>query len=85
MAKIQIEIEDESGQVAVNTTITGYDENSKACQMAERILMFVDRIAERQGKPEIVPQIVHAASEINAKRIASLANIASERVIIHAG
>lgn len=47
--------------------------------------MFVDRIAERQGKPEIVPQIVHAASEINAKRIASLANIASERVIIHAG
>ena len=85
MAKITIEIEDEAGQVSVNTTINGYDEDSKACQMSERILMFVDRIAERQGKPEIAPQIVHAASEINAKRIASLANIASERVVIHAG
>ena len=67
MAKILIEIEDEAGQVSVNTTINGYDEQSKACQMSERILMFVDRIAERQGKPEIAPQIIHAASEINAK------------------
>lgn len=82
MSKIIIQITDESGQVGINTEITGYDESSKAVQITERIMMFVDRIAERQGKPELMPKLIQAAEEAHQRL--GLQHLASESVIVRA-
>ena len=47
MPKITIEIEDIDGKASLNATVLGYDPESPACQIADRILGFVDQIADR--------------------------------------
>lgn len=60
MSKITIELSDQADQVALNVTIEGWDDQSKSCQMADRLMDYIDSIA--------IPQTVKTAGEINAKR-----------------
>lgn len=53
MGKVTIEFEDHEGQVAVQTTISEFSEDSKACQMAARVAEFVERIADAADAPTI--------------------------------
>lgn len=82
MSKATIEISDEDGQVSVVTTVTGFADDSKACQITERVLMYIDRIAERQGKPELVPQIVRTAGEYDAARLKATAPAPEPTIIL---
>lgn len=67
MAKITMEITDQLGQVGIDTTIEGYDETSNAVRMTEKIMLFLDRIAERQGKPELMPKLIEASQEAHKR------------------
>lgn len=54
MSKITIELEDYEGQVAVGVTIAEFSEDSKACQMATRVVQYIESIASATSGESLV-------------------------------
>ena len=70
MSKITLDFEDtEDGRVAVSTTISEFSADSKACQMAARVVQYINDIADLESGSQLLPAHTPAIRGANGRKI----------------
>ena len=84
MAKVTIELSDESGSILTNISMSGpFDFKSPAHNAGARVLEFLDGLLEKQSEhQDVEPRMIKTVEDINAIKAATLHNQAQPIIML---